>query len=549
MMSFLSIAKPKGARREGTGHGKNGYPIVLTSSRSEISRYSGDPFGAFIATFPKNVIPRTILREEWFKPDDAPDGSARFMPYGLRKVESILKDEFGESNVIAVHPDNLDKVIGPKTKVLGISSMDPMGSAYVSFTYNSLLGLGGASVDELEFKKVVNHPSIKKYKPKVIVGGAGAWQIRDSRKVDEYGIDCLVHGLAEPIITDIFKQAMEGNGLSKEVYSKRVPEESIPIIKRASSYGVVEITRGCGRGCQFCSPTNRTKFSLPKETIMKEVAVNVKGGSDSVFTATEDMFLYKCGPKYVPNRKAVVDLYESIASYPGVNYIHLSHCSLAPVVYDDKLLEEITPCLMEKTRYTPKFRRNYPRPFVTSLFGIESGSRRIMKKYMEGKALPFDIEDWHDIVVRGAGAYNDHGWRPMGTIITGWPDEKPEDVVESLELLDKMKDINMFFVPLLFIPLEDSLMRHERKISLDYLTENQWEFISRCWNYNIKNWAQDMRLLLSFAALASYAFYFRWTHGKKFFKPALIIAGLDSMIGLKVSRECDRELCMEADAN
>ncbi|MEE9223300.1 MAG: hypothetical protein V3U51_00915 [Thermoplasmata archaeon] len=42
-----------------------GKPIVLTSSRAEISRYSGDPFAAFIATFPHKWIPKWFLKGEW----------------------------------------------------------------------------------------------------------------------------------------------------------------------------------------------------------------------------------------------------------------------------------------------------------------------------------------------------------------------------------------------------------------------------------------------------------------------------------------------------
>ncbi|MCK5548361.1 MAG: radical SAM protein [Thermoplasmata archaeon] len=545
-MNLTSVIKSKSIAEGGIKGEPDGFPIVLTASKSEISAFSGDPFGAFIATFPKKIIPRHILNENWFLPDNEPNGRARFMPYGLRKVESILMDEFGADNVIAVHPDSLDRFVGPKTKVVGISSMDPMGSAYVSFTYNSLLAIGGASVDELEFYNLVNHPALRRHHPAIVVGGAGAWQVRDARKIEEFNVDCLVHGLAEQHVAEVFRKAMNGEKLPREVYAKAVPVDSIRPIKRASSYGVVEITRGCGRGCHFCSPTNRSRHSLPLDLIMKEVEVNVKGGSDSIFTATEDMFLYKCGPKFTPNREAVVKLYKSIAAHPGVEFIHLSHISLAPVVQDPKLLEEVTPYLLEKTRYTPAFRKGYKKPFVTALFGIESGSIRIMDKYMKGKALPFKVEDWHDVVVRAAGMYNDNDWRPMGTIITGWPGETQDDTLETLELLDKMKDIDMFYVPLLFIPLEDSLMRNERSIDLDYLNDEQWEFISKCWRYNIKNWDKRWQPFYSFAALFSYIFYFRWKHGRKVLKPILSIAGLDSFVQRKSMKSCEEELCQEA---
>ncbi|MFQ5885476.1 MAG: radical SAM protein, partial [Thermoplasmata archaeon] len=315
-----------------------GKPIVLTASRSEISRYSGDPFTAFMATFPNKWVPGILLKDEWFDADNLEDGQARFVPYGLRKIETILMDEFGEENVATVHPEHLHEFVGPNTKAVGITSMDPMGLAYVSITYNSMIGIGGASVDEIEFRKVMENPALKKYHPKILVGGSGTWQVRDAGKVEEYGIDTLVHAESELIVADLFRKALNGEALPREVEGSLVPLEKIPHISKAASYGVVEITRGCGRGCQFCSPTSKSRHSIPLDFIMKEVEVNIKGGSNSIFTATEDMFIYKCGPKFVPNREAVVKLYKSIADYPGVEHLLLSHASIAPVVHDPKLV-------------------------------------------------------------------------------------------------------------------------------------------------------------------------------------------------------------------
>ena len=36
----------------------------------------------------------------------------------------------------------------------------------------------------------------------------------------------------------------------------------------------IEIMRGCGRGCHFCSPTMRIRHSFPIDHIMKEVEIN-----------------------------------------------------------------------------------------------------------------------------------------------------------------------------------------------------------------------------------------------------------------------------------
>jgi len=509
-----------------------GVKIVLTAPRGEMSRYDGDPFGAFISVFPEKRIPRPILRPEWFRPEDNPDGSAKFLPYGLRKVEALLRKHFPREDVIACHPDNLGRFVGPRTKVVGITSMDPMGLAYVSVTYNSMIAVPGESVDAIEFRRVVENSALRRYDPTIILGGAGAWQVRHAGKVEEYGIDVLVHGEGELTVADVFQRAVAGEPLPKEVHGSKVPIEFIPPIESAASYGVVEITRGCGRGCQFCSPTNRRRHSLPIPQILREVETNVRAGSSSIFFATEDLFLYECGPKFEPNGPALARLIETVGNVPGVEFVHLSHIAIAPVAYDPKAVEMISPLLLEKTRYTHEYRHEYKESFITSLFGIESGSIRIMKKYMRGKIWPYPIEQYHEINVQGTGILNDNGWKPMATLISGWPDETPDDTVQTLELIDKLKGHDMFLVPLLFIPLEDTKLKNERRVSLDQLTPEQWDFFAESWRFNIDVWAKGMQPLFTFASLFSYFTYFRWKHGTKVFRPIMKIANLPILAGM-----------------
>src|SRR2546426_2115192 len=293
----LSAARPAVRGSRMVTYDRGGVKIVLTSPRGEMSSYSGDPFAAFIAVFPEKVVPRPILRPEWFEPRDNPDGSATFVPYGLRKIEALLLQAgTAREDVVCCHPDNLERFVGPRTKIVGITSMDPMGLAYVSVTYNSMIAVPGESVDALEFRRVMENPTLRRYDPTILLGGAGAWQVRHTGKAEEFGIDALIHGEGELTVLDVFTKAVAGDPLPKEVHGSKVPIELIPPILSGASYGVVEITRGCGRGCQFCSPTNRRRHSLPIPHILKEVEVNVKAGSDSIFFATEDLFLYDCGP-------------------------------------------------------------------------------------------------------------------------------------------------------------------------------------------------------------------------------------------------------------
>ena len=526
----------------------DGVPIVLAASRAEANEYDNNPFSAFICTFPKKFS-GYALREHLSNLESNKDGTAKRTIYGLRKVESILVDEFGEKNVVVSHYNNLGKFIGKKTKIVGISSMDPMGLAYVSTTYNSLIGFGGEALNASEFEILVNHPSILKFKPKVIVGGQGSWQIIEADAQEKLKIDVIFQGEGEQDLVDIFKKLMNNENVPKSFEAKKSDREKVPLIKHAASYGMVEIMRGCGRGCQFCSPTMRTRYSFPLEHIMKEVEINIKEGAKSIFTVTEDIFLYKSEKNFIPNTKEVVKLYKSIASYPGVEYILLSHASFAPIIYDKKLLDGLTPILIEKTKWNPNTSSMYKKPFVSVEMGIESGSVRLMKKYMRGKALPFTVDNWPSLVVEAIGLMNDYDWWPLCTIMTGQPDEKEEDVIATLNLIDDLRNHNakMFYTPVLFIPLKDAILGNCRRADLNSLTELQWEVISRSWRNNIDFWAPDLQKYIGPTFFFAHWFYGRWKHGKKSTKPMMRLAGFP--IARKIDKQCDPEYCQNDSKN
>ncbi len=505
---------------------KEGCRIVLTASKAEMSHYGGDPFKAFVCTFPQ-LFSRRVLGEHLVSTPNR-DRTERFAPLGLRKVEAILAERFGSENVVVAHPDHLGDFIGSKTKVVGVTTMDPIGLAYVSTTYNKLIGFGGESLNAAEFKDLLTHPAILTYKPKLVVGGAGVWQIRDAGLQEPLGIDVLFHGEGEEDIIPVFESVLAGKAGTENHFVTRTPDRSkVPLIRNPASYGAVEITRGCGRGCAFCSPTNRKKHSFPLEYIMKEVEVNIRGGSRSIFTVTEDMLLYKSHPGFIPNTPEIVKLYKTIGSHPGVEYILLSHASLAPVLHDKKLLDELSPILLEKSYWNQA--HGYKKKFVTAEVGIETGSARLMNKHMKGKALPFSVDAWSDIVLRGVGTMNDHDWWPLCTIMTGQPDETEDDVRATLDLIDGLRAQNskMFYTPVLFIPLEDAILHNAKRSSLESLTEMQWEVVTKCWRNNIDFWQPEKAWIYGSMFFLSHWFYARWRHGKKSTRPMMHLAGFE----------------------
>jgi radical SAM superfamily enzyme YgiQ (UPF0313 family) len=460
--------------------------VVLTASATEMSDFHNNPFIAFVGGFAKGPVPLWFLRRLLYPPVERDSNRrAKYAPYGLRKVEALLLENgFDESEVAVVHPFDLVAFIGPETKVVGISSMDPTGMGYVSKTYSSLIG-GGEPMNAIEFRNLVTHSNIRKYKPKLIVGGFGAWQLERKKVAKSYGVDCVVIGEGEEAVVELFRKAANGESLPRVVrVEKSSGSESLQIIRHSAIHGCVEISRGCGRNCQFCTPTMQRKRDVSLERIMKEVEITVMEGGSRITLVTEDLFLYGAKNKhFIPNKEAVLKLVRNVAAIPEVKAIQPSHMSLAPVAYDPAMIKEVAEILIEHHWYSYA-----KKPIVTSETGVETGSVRLMRKYMAGKMLPFKPEQWKEIVCQAFGILNDNDWYPLATFIIGLPDENEEDVVESLELMDDLKDFNAFYVPLLFVPLENCLLSDKRGAELDSLSKARWEFLTRCWEYNVRIW-------------------------------------------------------------
>jgi len=465
---------------------QSGVKVLLTASATEMSDFYNNPFIAFVGGFAKGPLPLWFLRKNLYPPVESNgDGRAKYASYGLRKVEALLLDNgFDESEVAVVHPENIDTFIGPETKAVGISSMDPLGMGYVSKTYSSLVG-GGEPMNALEFRKLMTRESIRKYKPKIIVGGFGAWQLERKKVAESLGVDCVVIGEGEKVVADVFKKAVDGESIPRVVRVERnLQSEDTSVVKHAAIHGCVEISRGCGRNCQFCTPTMQKKRDVPLEKILREVEITVKEGCPRVTLVTEDLFLYGSKKeRFVPNREAVVKLVKSVASYPGVKSVQPSHTSLAPVVCDPGMIKEVAEILIEHHWYT-----HGDKPIVTSEVGIETGSTRLMRKYMAGKMLPYEPEEWKEVVSQSFGIMNDNDWYPLATLIIGLPDENESDVVETLDLMDDLKDYFAFYVPLLFVPLENCMLMNKRGAELDSISKRRWELLTKCWEFNIRIW-------------------------------------------------------------
>lgn len=444
-----------------------------------------------------------------------PDGTAKYVPNGLRVVEALLSRSFGADQIAVCYPDQLEHFVGDDTRVIGIHAHNPLGITFATDVYAGLYGKECEPINAFEFRRLIRHPAIQTRRPrlKIILGGPGAWQIEHKNLQDEWGIDCLVHGEAEEVVVDLFESALRGETLPRRVECKSPSLKSIPYGLNRSTFGVVEITRGCGRGCQFCSVALRAGKSIPLEHILENVRRQAAQGADMITLTTEDLFLYQHGPKFAVNIPALRRLFEGVTSVPGVRHTMLTHGTMAPVVLNPEIVDELHLAVDTSVHQHPE--STHPdRRYAMMFVGLETGSVRLFKRYMKGKSYPFRPEQWPDVVLKGMEIMNRANWFPMCTFIIGLPGETDADVRESLDLLYALKDAKWCVIPTLFVPLEDTRLEASEGARIARMTDLQWEFFFTCWRYNLDFFRREKSVQWKFNLGIPLYYYFL---GRKLF--------------------------------
>lgn len=462
---------------------------MLTAPATEMSNHYGKIFCGFGACISNPPFPPWFVKRLFYPPVKHRNGQAVFAPYALRKIEAcLLASGFSEDEVVTVHPERLDKLLDSNVKVVGLSLMDPLGWGPTSLTFASIFE--GKTATQAEFERLTRLLSRRKpERTRVIAGGPGVWQLL---QVKDWGrifpIDTLVVGEGERVAGELFRRAVEGGELPQVVFAEDADVKLIKPIRRASVGGLVEVSRGCGRNCQFCTPTLRGKRDIPLELIVEEVKVNLQGGNKSICLHAEDVLNYGSGPRnrFTPNPEKVIKLFKTVLAEMDKPQLGVSHAALSSIAAAPRLVQEISELLgVGKSKYSPLF------GYQT---GIETGSVRLLQKLMAGKALPFKPEQWPEVVVQAFGISKDYGWIPAATLIIGLPGEAEEDLQATLELMDKLKDIPSFIIPQFFMPMMETVLEHAPRFNLSDMGESHWRILLKCIDHSVR-WANLLRNL------------------------------------------------------
>jgi len=518
---------------------EGGKLIVLTAPLTETVDHAGYFIQMALASLPKRL--ESIINSKyptWRNVERNEDGSARWMPAGIRALEASLLREHPAEGIVACYPEDLDKFIGPRTRLVAVSTHNPLGVTFAAGVYASIFGSSREPINSHYarqlFAKIKASPHRSGFK--VIVGGSGGWQIVQTDAYDELGVDCVVEGRSESSDTmELVRRAIRGEPLPRKMDAIHPAErDGILIPEQRTTFGVVEMTTGCGRRCHFCLPDISPQLDVPKERIMRAVRANVRQGNKRISLATEDMFIWgqvrTDVPFYFPNREALLDLCSDIANTPGVEQHLLSHATIAPSVVDPLLIERLSGILLDKSPIHLPTHSSHPQKKILSpLIGLETGSVRMARAIMPGKAAPFSIDDWPSVVIQGLTVLNRNNWFPAMTLMIGNPNETDEDVMATLDLVYELerRGLFAFLVPSIFTPLRDTRMEKKRGVTeTRELTRLQWQLMMKCWKNNLRPgqyswWGPTVWRL---GALAFWLCKLRRTNGRNFTWPLLMFA-------------------------
>jgi hypothetical protein len=476
-----------------------GHRIIVTAPLTETIDHAGYFIQMSMASLPmwlEGIINRKYPK--WRELEYNGDGTARSMPAGARVLEASLLRRFSADDVVCCYPADLPKFIGPNTRAVAVSTHNPLGVTFAAGVYTSIFGAKSQPINSHYAKELFmtlkNSPWRSNFQ--VIVGGSGGWQITQTNSWDELSVDCVVEGRSESLETlALFQKALDGERLPRQVdveHPKNRDEFIFP--DKRTTFGVVEMTTGCGRRCQFCVPDLNPQIDMPKDRILTAVRANVRDGNKQISLATEDMFIWgqvhTDTPFYFPNREALVDLYSAVVDTPGVEQHVLSHSTIAPAVVDPVMIEQLTNKIIDKSPiHIPLLSTHPKKKALVPLIGLETGSLRLARQVMPSKGVPFPIEEWPSVIVRGLEILNRNNWFPAMTLIIGSPGETDDDVRETIDLIYEVerRGLFAFFIPSIFTPLHDTRMEHKKGVSeTRQLSPLQWQLMMKCWKMNLR---------------------------------------------------------------
>lgn len=443
-----------------------GHLIVLSADRTLMAGYNL-LFDGMLAASQTTTTPIRLLGS-LLLPQNR--GNA---PLGLRRIEAALvAGGFTRQEICVCEPERLADRIGSQTRVIGLSAGEPGGGGMNSSTMSAVAG--GRIWPQAAFTTLAKqvrrlrnkaHPAVK-----VVMGGAGAWQVaRDESLRQRLGIDYVIGGYAENEIAAVFRALVDGQGIPVWRHCQTCPASGIPAILGPTTMGAVEISRGCGLGCDFCTIARTGMSHLTPQAIERDVRTNIAGGQDNISLLTEDVFRYGSEGRRA-NPPALIELLRRLRQVPSVRLLQVDHANLfSAAQFSDTQLHEVRELLGRPGQ-----------KYVWLNIGVETPDGALLQE-LGGGAKMGDCRpaDWGEFCHKQLTRLCEAGFLPFVSLLLCCPGQTQQHIGATSRWLQRFEGMPITFFPMLLAPIDGSPAPQRA----DLLPEH-WRLIRECYRFN-----------------------------------------------------------------
>ena len=461
--------------------------IVLVADRTLSANYK-IIFEGMFGTMQTTEVPEFIMKKLMAPkmPVDA-NGRAAAAPLGLRRVEASLLDhlKLGSDEIVCATPESLHSLIGPWTKLVVVSSSDPLGRGMSNTTTSCFWG-GRLYTEYWTDKMMIKLVEAKaKHNFKILAGGAGSWQWhQDPDTASRHGIDAICEGYFEQggpefvsnVLNDTVSADMiEPSGIAY-FRSNSCLLDNVKPITAPSMLGIIELSRGCGKACNFCPMADKKMRHLPIDLICQDVETNVSNGFKNVVSGSEDFLRYG-SESFKPNFDKLCQLLEAMGKIPDKNFLQIDHVNISSVLqFEDSELKQ----LRELMNWDKKC------DYLWVNMGAETASGELLKANCAGKALPLDTSNWDQQIIDAADKLIRTGFFPVLSFVLGLPGETPDDVKKTLATVRELVKRKLVIFPIFYEPAEVTQRLKSPAFDLPRMTLDHLDLYQTCYEQNFK---------------------------------------------------------------
>lgn len=417
--------------------------------------------------------PSWLIRRLFMPPVPHINHCAAIAPLGLRRLEAALRrDGFSKEDVIIADERHLPFVVGFRTKFIGLSSGDPAGWGMNSTTMAAIAG--GEIYPSNEFRRLVE--LVKSLRAeccpaaRIVLGGPGAWQLMTNKMLPHlFGLDYVILGYAEAEIASLVHKIWQAQPLPTFITTKSASAEHIPPLLGASTMGAIELSRGCGWGCDFCTLAHMPMLHLPVETILADAETNLHAGQNNLVLLSEDLLRYGSVGRSV-SPEALLSLLRSLRTLSGVRLLQADHANISSVAqYNEAQLQELHNLLGGGEQRFPWLN-----------LGIETASGELLER-LGGKAKMHHVafQEWGNFCREQIERLTRCHFIPMISLIIGSPQETEEDTHITLKWIRSLSGLPVMIFPVIYVPLD-------RPAFPAQLSPAHWQLMQEAYEFNYR---------------------------------------------------------------